>query len=88
MKDIRNMKFGERMQLAMEYKELGLDTPITVDEAKAMYRDITGACKKGTEEFIARLGTLKEKYTVREILELTKDEKTGELFFDFFRGVK
>ena len=36
---------------ADQYRNLRLDSVLTVEEAKNMYRIITGACKAGTEQF-------------------------------------
>ena len=69
-----------------EYEHLTLDSDLTFDEAIACYRVITGACKLGTQNYIEnrlpypRKGT----YTIREIIELTKDEYGGDTFREFF----
>ena len=49
-----------------------------------MYRIITGACRQGTQRFIDSLGELKEAYTVREIVEMTKSQYGAEKFKEFF----
>lgn len=70
---------------ADQYNGLALDTEVTLDEAKTMYRVITGACRQGTESFAASLGDkLKERYTVREMLEVTKGQYNAERFAEFF----
>ena len=70
---------------AGQYKGLPLDTELTVDEAKTMYRVITGACRAGTNAFVESLGdTLKEHYTIREMLELTRGQYNSERFAEFF----
>lgn len=70
---------------AEQYKGLALDTVVTLDEAKTMYRVITGACRAGTEAFAQSLGeTLKERYTVREMIEVTKGQYNAEKFAEFF----
>lgn len=70
-----------------QYRELSLDSQITVDEAVSMYRVITGACRQGCENFIKGLGTLKEKYTVKECIELTKGQYGSVKFTEFFSAV-
>ena len=50
-----------------------------------MYRIITGACRQGSERFVSRLGTLKEKYTIREAIELTKGQYNADKFAEFFK---
>ena len=70
---------------ADQYKGMSLDTEMTVDEAVTMYRIITGACRQGSEAFVASLGDrLKEKYTIREAIELTKGQYNAERFAEFF----
>ena len=70
---------------ADQYKDLDLDTVVTLDEAKTMYRVITGACQAGTEGFAQSLGDkLKETYTIREMLEVTKGQYNSERFSEFF----
>ena len=70
---------------AGQYEGLPLDTSLTVDEAKTMYRIITGACRAGTDAFVASLGdTLKERYTIREMLKITEGQYNAERFAEFF----
>lgn len=70
---------------ADQYKGLDLDTEVTLGEAKAMYRIITGACQAGTEAFAASLGNkLKERYTIREMIEVTRGQYNAERFTEFF----
>ena len=69
---------------AEQYKNISLDAEMTVEEAVTMYRIITGACRQGSEAFVNSLGELKEKYTVRECLELTKGQYGSETFAKFF----
>ena len=67
-----------------QYKDMNLDTELTVAEMVTMYRIITGACRQGSENFVKGLGELKEKYTIREAIELTKGQYNAECFADFF----
>ena len=69
---------------ANQYKGLSLDTELTVEEMVTMYRVITGACRQGSESFVKSLGELKEKYTIREAIEMTKGQYNAEKFADFF----
>lgn len=70
---------------ADQYKNISLDDRLTVDEAKTMYRVITGACQQGTEQFITNLkDNLKEDYSVREIIDLTKGQYGSKVFTSFF----
>ena len=69
-----------------EYTKLNLDDTMTFEEAIAAYRTITGACAAGTRDYVEnRLPKpYKEKYTVREMIELTKGEYQAETFKNFF----
>ena len=69
-----------------QYENLSLDDTLTFEEAIAAYRVITGACSAGTRDFVEnRLPKPhKEKYTIREIIELTKSEYQSETFKQFF----
>ena len=69
---------------ADQYKNLTLDTELTVEEMVTMYRVITGACRQGSESFVKSLGELKEKYTIREAVNLTKGQYNAEKFAEFF----
>lgn len=69
---------------ADQYKDMSLDTEMTVSEAATMYRVITGACRAGTQNFIDSQKELKEKYTIRELIEQTKGQYGAERFAEFF----
>ena len=69
---------------ADQYKGLSLDTELTVAEAVTMYRIITGACRQGSESFVNSLGELKEKYTIRECIQITKGQYNAAKFAEFF----
>ena len=66
-----------------EYKELTLDSKLTLEECIKMYRSITGACSLGTKEFCSRR-KLKKAYTVREVIELTDGAYGNERLKEFF----
>ena len=70
---------------AEQYKGMDMDAEMTVDEAVTMYRVITGACRQGSESFVNSLGDkLKGRYTVREMIELTRGQYGSEAFARFF----
>lgn len=70
---------------ADQYRGMSLDTELTVPEAVTMYRIITGACKQGSERFVESLGnSLKEKYTIRECIELTRGQYNADKFSEFW----
>lgn len=68
-----------------EYENLTLDSELTYSEAIECYRVITGACSAGTRQFCENILTVrKEKYTIKEIIELTRSQYGGETFRKFF----
>ena len=71
-----------------EYEKLTLDSELTFNESVACYRVITGACRAGTQDYLEhRLPEpKKEKYSIKEIIELTKDEYGGKEFREFFEN--
>ena len=69
---------------ADQYRDYTMDTVVSFEDAKTMYRIITGSCKAGTEQFVNGLRSVKEQYTVREIIEITKNAYRGEVFKAFF----
>ena len=70
---------------ADQYKGYTLETVVTAEEAKTMYRIITGACKAGTEHFVNGLQSIKKKYTVRELIDITEGQYRSEVFKNFFQ---
>ena len=69
---------------AEQYRHLTMDSVLPFDEAVTMYRVITGACQAGTQQFIERLPELKEAYSVREMVELTRGQYGADKFAEFF----
>lgn len=70
---------------AEQYRGIDMDVPIPFADAVVMYRIITGACRQGTQSFIDSLGdTVKESYTVREIIAMTANQYGGGAFRRFF----
>jgi hypothetical protein len=46
---------------------------------------ITGACSSGTRHFVEGLPKVKAKYTVKEVIELTKGQYNNNLYNEFFK---
>ena len=67
-----------------KYEALTLDSVLSKAEAIQCYRVITGACAAGTRSFCETLGKMKSKYSIREIIELTKGQYGHESFAEFF----
>ena len=84
IKDIAFKKLKERG--AEQYKELNLDSKLPFDDAVNMYRIITGACSGGCDRFISLLSEVKNEYTVREILDITKGQYGSAIFAEFFKN--
>ncbi len=70
-----------------EFESLTLDDSVDADVAIQCYRVITGACGEGTKSFVRNelQGELKDSYTIREIIELTKGQYGAADFERFFR---
>ena len=71
---------------AEQYKDYTKETVVTFEEAKTMYRIITGACKVGTENFIKGVKTIKKTYTVQEIIDITEGQYRADVFKAFFKN--
>lgn len=68
-----------------KYEHLTLDSILTKEEAITCYMAITGACASGTRYFVEQnQDKIKSKYTVAEIIELTKEQFGNEGFIKFF----
>lgn len=69
-----------------KYKNLSLDSELTFEECITCYRVVTGACAAGTRDYIEnRLPKPhKTKYTIREMIRLTKGEYNATRLEQFF----
>ena len=69
------------------YESLTLDSELAFEECIQCYRVITGACAAGTRNYVEnRLPKPhKEKYTVREMIELTDGEYNSDKLKEFFK---
>ena len=69
-----------------EYESLTLDSELTYNEAVVCYRVITGACRAGTQDYLEKRlpEPKKEKYSIKEMIELTKNEYGGRTLQEFF----
>ena len=70
-----------------DYENHKLESVLTHEEAIKCYRTITGACSAGTRNFVESVlnENRKEKYTIKEICELTKRQYGNETFTNFFK---
>ena len=68
-----------------KYENLTLESELTFEEAIEAYRVITGACSDGTKMFVENgLQKTKQKYSISEIILLTKGQYGNETFNSFF----
>lgn len=68
-----------------EYDNLTLESELTFAEAIEAYRVITGAYSVGTKMFVKNeLSERKEKYTISEIIRITKGQYNSNVFERFF----
>ena len=85
---IADLKFKEAKDRGVDqFRRLDMDIPIPLDDCKTMHRCITGACRQGTESFAESLqaeGKLKDHYTIREMIEVTKGQYNAEHFAEFW----
>ena len=70
-----------------KYEAWTTATEVTHAEAIEAYRVITGACAMGTRHFCETIlgDKKKDKYTVAEVIELTKGQYGAESFEAFFK---
>ena len=73
----------------LDYQNLSLDDELSYNDAIICYRLVTNACTPGIENFLETHlpKPHKEKYTIREIIELTKEEFGSYVFQDFFHCI-
>ena len=66
------------------YESWTLDKKITKREAIESYRVITGACESGVRHFVESIGKTKRRYTVQEIIDITKGQYGNDAYVRFF----
>ena len=66
---------------------LTLDSILTINEAIQCYGKITQACSSGIKNFVDNLDKVKSKYSIKEIIDLTKNQFGNQKFQDFFNNV-
>jgi hypothetical protein len=70
-----------------DYKELKLDSVLSIEEGIVCYRVITGACSFGVKDFMQnRMKDKKKEYSISEIIEMTEGEYGGNIFKKFFNN--
>jgi len=79
-----DLDFKTRDRDPSQYKNLLLSHSMKIEEAVVCYRRITGACSFGVRSFLENLPTVKDAYTISEIIELTSNAYGGNQFRSFF----
>ena len=70
-----------------QYEGMSLDTELSLAESIEMYRSITGACSSETRNFVEQnQDKVKDKFTIKELIALTKGRYNNETFRKFFEG--
>ncbi|MBQ2703158.1 MAG: hypothetical protein IJF63_04785, partial [Alistipes sp.] len=69
-----------------KYESWTTQTEVSFEEAIEAYRVITGACAAGTKGFVSSLPQLKDRYTIAEVIELTKGQYGHDEFVKFFNA--
>ena len=67
-----------------QFKGIDKEKKLPFSECVEMYRVITGACSTGTKHFIESSGIAKKKYSVNEIIKMTKGQYGHDQFASFF----
>jgi hypothetical protein len=68
-----------------EFEALKLTDTLTFERALQCYRALTGSCRLGMKDFVERMNISKrKKYSVKEIISLTKGEYGHSAFKLFF----
>ena len=68
-----------------DYSNLKTTDSLSFEDAIMCYRVITGACSFGTKDFITnRLKRKQKKYTISEMIKVTKGEYGNQTFSNFF----
>ena len=68
-----------------DYENLKLTDTLSFEDAIMCYRVITGACSFGTKDFVSnRLKNKQKKYSIEQIIEVTKGEWGYRTFANFF----
>ncbi len=84
-----DLKFKISNRDTSKYKGLPLDHEFSEDEAIECYRVVSGACAAGTKHFLLEVlpkEKRQERYTIAQMIELTKGQYGAETFREFFKG--
>jgi hypothetical protein len=82
---IKELRFKMAKRDVEEYRNLGMESVLTFEEAVMMYRVITGSCQYGVNRFLEENKIEEKDYTVAEILSLTKGSYGHERLVEFIK---
>ena len=68
-----------------KYEDIKLSDINSLDFWVVCYRQITGACSFGTENFLESQTQLKKEYSLKEIFGITKNQYGHNTFINFFK---
>ena len=84
---VADLRFKAEDRDVSDYKDLSLDSVLTLEDSIICYRVLTGACNFGVNDFLANRHkpALKKSYKVSELIEATKGEYNADRFAQFFQ---
>ena len=80
-----DLRFKESDRNTSWLKEKKMTDVLSFEDSVLAYRCVTGACSGGVSEFLKRTNQ-KEKYSIQEIIDITKGEYGNETFAEFFKS--
>ena len=67
-----------------DYKYLKLNSVLPFEKMIECYRVVTGACGLGVKDFIQSNNIPNKDFSIKEVIELTKNSYGGVMFANFF----
>ncbi len=68
-----------------KFESMSISTVLSLRECIEMYRIITGACEAGVKGFINNLESVKENYSIADIIDITNGQYGNDALVDFFK---
>jgi hypothetical protein len=86
---VQDLKFKQLNKTKEDYKHLTLNSILSFEECVFCFRTITGPNSFGGKYYVEnKMKEIKDKYSIREIIEMTKDDiylrYESERFKEFF----
>jgi hypothetical protein len=82
-KAIEGLRYKLSDRDTSKFKKWKIDEDKPVEDLISAYRAITGACEFGTKQFCEST-KLKKKYSIKDVIEITKGKFGNEKFREFF----